>query len=206
MRSESVTSSGSAGEHAAEHGVAEEAAEAVFVGPARQRHVGRGEGGGGEQRDRGEDRAAEDAAFAGVQDEAQAPDREGERDAVGGPAERAVQRVGERGADEAEGVARRLVGGAEEAGIVGGVGPDHRRGERRDADEDDADELAAPPAQRLLGVALHQRRALGFLAGRCHLSDLLSDRLGGSRCPSVARIASRPRPTLAASATSATRM
>ena len=125
--------------------------------------MGRREGGGDEERDRGHDGAGEDAGLAGVEEEAGAPGGERDGDAVGGPAEGAVKRIGERGADEAEGVAGRLVGGAEEARIVGVVGPDHRRGEGGEADEDEADELGAAAAERALGVALHQRRAaFGF--------------------------------------------
>ena len=189
-------------EQAAERGVAEEPAEAVVELPAVGRHVGRGEGGADEQRHRQRDRAADGARLAGVQQEAQAPDGERGGDAVGGPAEGAVQRVGERGADQAEGVDRRGVGGAEQARVVGRVAPDHRRGEGGERDQDQSDELGAAAAQRGLGVALHQRCApLG--PGACrHRSDPFLE-IGAA---SVSRIAASPRSTSAASATSATRM
>ena len=132
--------------------------------PAGERDVGGGEGGGDEERHGRDDGAADDAGLAGVQDQAQAPDREAGGDAVGGPAEGAVQRVGEGGADEAEGVPRGLVGGAEEARVVGRVGPDHRRGERGETEEQEPDQLGAAAAERDLGVALHQRRAALALA------------------------------------------
>ena len=136
------------GQERAERGVAEQSAEAVVVLPAGERHVGgregsrrrgrrpgrRGRGGG-----RGPRRRA--ARSAG-------PRPRRPRDAVGGPAERAVQRIGERGADEPERVARRLVGGAEQARVVGRVGPDHRRRQAGEHEEQDADQLAAAPAQR----------------------------------------------------------
>ena len=165
--------------------------------------MGGGEGGADEQRHRQGDGAADRARLAGVQHEAQAPDRERGGDAVGGPAERAVQRVGERGADEPEGVDRRGVGGAEQARVVGRVGPDHRRGERGERDQDQADELGAAAAQRRLGVALHQRCAPLRLGACRHASQTLSLEIDAA---SVSRIAARPRSTAAASATSATRM
>ncbi len=157
------------GKGGAQRGVAEEASEAVFVGPAGWRDMARGKGRAGDEGDRDGDDAADGAGLAGMGDEAQAPDREGERDAVGGPAESAVQGIGDRGADEAERVARRGVGGAEEARIVGGVGPDQGRGEGAEHEQDQAEQFRSAAAQGLLGVAFHQGGAALGLAAGCHL-------------------------------------
>ncbi len=160
---------GDEGEGGAERGVAEEASEAVFVRPAGRGDVARGEGGGGDEGDGNGDGAADRAGLAGMGDEAQAPDRKRERDAVGGPAQRAVERIGNRGADQAERVAGRGIGGAEEAGVVGGISPDQRRGEGREQEKDQAEQFGAAAAQGLLGVALHQGGAALGLAAGCHL-------------------------------------
>jgi hypothetical protein len=146
-------------EEARGHRVAEEAAEAVIVHPAREGRVGRGEGGGGEQRHRREGGARHGAGLAEMQHEAKRPAGEGDRDAPGREAERPVQRVGDRGADDPEGVRRRIVRGREDRRIVGRVGPEHQREERPDAGEDEPQELGTAPAQGLLGIALDQPRA-----------------------------------------------
>ncbi len=123
--------------------------------------------------------------------------------AVGGPAERAVQRVGERGADQAERVARGFVGGAEQAGIVGRVGPEQGPGQHAEGDQHEADEFGSAAAQRLLGVAFHQRAAAFALGALSHVGQTLSVECGA---PSVARMAPSPRATSSSPATSATRM
>ena len=152
-----------------ERRVAEQAAKAVGVGPAREGDVGGGEGGGGEERHRQRQRAAPRAAFAGVQHQAQTPGGERDGQAVGRPAERAVQRIRDRGADQAERVARRLVGGAEQARIVRGVGPEQGPGQHAEGDKREADEFRPAAAQRLFGIALHERAAAFALGAGSHV-------------------------------------
>ena len=147
----------------AEHGVAEKPAQSEGMAPVGSGHMGRGIDGGKRHGDRREDDARQKPILADVRQQTHAPEREDHGDRPACIADDDEEGRGDRGAEAAQKVPRRFVGGGQPARIGWRVrSHDHRRPDP-EAEKDEPQKLGRAPFEHRLRVAVEKRVSLPCL-------------------------------------------